>query len=210
MIDEENIDNVKITLLGSAGVGKTCIISRYANDIFLENPMTTDSVNYSQKVLTINEKIIKLDIWDTAGQERYRSLGKHYYRDSYIVCLVYDITNLKSFEDIKNIWYNDLKLYGEKYTIVAIVGNKSDCYEQEKVNEEDAKAYAKEIGAFFQLVSAKEGVGINELFNNLVRLYLGEDFFPKVEEMKSEKNSRNNSIIEKKDLKKKKKKCCNF
>ena len=39
---------------------------------------------------------------------------------------------------------------------------------------------------------------------------MGEDFFPKVEEMKSEKNSRNNSIIEKKDLKKKKKKCCNF
>ena len=207
MTDEDNIDSVKITLLGSAGVGKTCIISRYTYDSFDQNSVSTDNVNYSQKILIINGKTIKLDIWDTAGQERYRALGKHFYRDSYIVCLIYDITRLDSFEDLKNIWYEDLKTFGEKYTVLAVVGNKSDCYEQEKVNEEKAREFAKEIGAIFRLTSAKDGVGINELFDDLIKLYLDTEFAPKIEEMKNEK-SRNSSVIGKNDLKIKKKKCC--
>ena len=203
-MDEDEIESVKIALLGSVGVGKTSIIVRYVDDAYNDNSLSTDGVGYSQKFMKINDKSLRLDVWDTSGQEQYRSLGKHFYKDAYIIGLVYDITKNDSFEDIKKIWYNDLKQFGEKFTVLAIVGAKSDCYEQEKVSENDARAYAKEIGAIFQLTSAKDNIGIKELFENLVKLYLDPEFITKIEEIKEVKGT--TSKLNKKDLKKSKKK----
>ena len=200
------VENVKVALLGDSGVGKTCIIKRYYQDEFDENSATTAGASYSQKNLTINGKDIQLDIWDTAGQEKYRSLGRRFYKDAYIICLVYDITNASSFENLKNIWAKDLKEYGEKYKILAVVGSKSDCYENEDVKEEDAREYAKSINATYVLTSAKNGDNIELLFDTLARQYLGEDFTQKVQEMKKEKGEV--SVIYKKNQGKKKKKCC--
>ena len=205
--DEGSSENsVKVTLLGSSGVGKTCIIKRYTEDSFDENSQTTSGASYSQKPLMIDNKPIQLDIWDTAGQEKYRSLGRHFYKDAYIVCLVYDITSLQSFEDLKTKWYNDLKTYGEKYNVLAVVGSKSDNYEKEEVKEEEARKYAKSIGATYMLTSAKTGDNIDLLFDTLIRQYLGPDFVKKVQEMKQEKGEiqkvTRNTIIEKKKKKK--------
>ena len=187
--DEGSSENsVKVTLLGSSGVGKTCIIKRYTEDSFDENSQTTSGASYSQKPLMIDNKPIQLDLWDTAGQEKYRSLGRHFYKDAYIVCLVYDITSLQSFEDLKTKWYNDLKTYGEKYNVLAVVGSKSDNYEKEEVKEEEARKYAKSIGATYMLTSAKTGDNIDLLFDTLIRQYLGPDFVKKVQEMKPKKN----------------------
>ncbi len=205
--DEGSSENsVKVTLLGSSGVGKTCIIKRYTEDSFDENSQTTSGASYSQKPLMIDNKPIQLDLWDTAGQEKYRSLGRHFYKDAYIVCLVYDITSLQSFEDLKTKWYNDLKTYGEKYNVLAVVGSKSDNYEKEEVKEEEARKYAKSIGATYMLTSAKTGDNIDLLFDTLIRQYLGPDFVKKVQEMKQEKGEiqkvTRNTILEKKKKKK--------
>ena len=75
----------------------------------------------------------QLDIWDTAGQESFRSLGKNFYKDAYIVLLVYDITRLESFENLKNIWYKELNENVEQNPIIAVVGNKSDLYEEDEI-----------------------------------------------------------------------------
>ena len=205
--DEGSSENsVKVTLLGSSGVGKTCIIKRYTEDSYDENSQTTSGASYSQKPLMIDNKPIQLDLWDTAGQEKYRSLGRHFYKDAYIVCLVYDITSLQSFEDLKTKWYNDLKTYGEKYNVLAVVGSKSDNYEKEEVKEEEARKYAKSIGATYMLTSAKTGDNIDLLFDTLIRQYLGPDFVKKVQEMKQEKGEiqkvTRNTILEKKKKKK--------
>ena len=205
--EEDNVDSVKITLLGSSGVGKTCIIKRYTDGGFDENSQSTSGANYSQKPLVIENKPIKLDLWDTAGQEKYRSLGRHFYKDAYIVCLVYDITDSQSFEDLKEKWYNDLKTFGEKNNVLAVVGSKSDCYEKEDVTEEEAREYANSIGAVFMLTSTKSGDNIDNLFNTLIRQYLGPEFTKKVQEMKQDKGEvkkvSKNSVN-----KKKSKKCC--
>lgn len=179
----ENIPSVKITLLGNSGVGKTCIISRYTKGDYTDNSTTTRGADYSQKPIKVQDQILNLDIWDTAGQEQYRSLGKHFYRDSFIVILVYDITNRESFEDLKNVWYNDLKKFGEKYTVLAIVGNKSDMFEQEVVNEEEGRKFAEEVNAIFMLVSAKNGDNIVNLFRILANKYLDPFFQDQIEEI---------------------------
>ena len=202
--------SVKVALIGNSGVGKTCIIKRFTDNHFDPNTMTTSGGSFSQKFLEINKKTVLLNLWDTAGQEKFRSIGIHFYKEAYIVCLVYDITNLESFNDLKNKWYEDLKNHGEKYTVLAVVGCKSDLYEKEEVQEDVARQYAQDINATFMLTSAKTGDNINNLFDTLTRQYLGPEFTKKVEEMKQDKGEVAKVTKEdsKKDKNNKKKGCC--
>ena len=206
----DNKVEVKITLLGDPGVGKTCIINRFTEDKFIQKG-STKGAQYSNKNLKIRNNLVKMDIWDTAGQEQYRALGRNFYRDSFIVLLVYDITNKNSFENLEKIWYPDLKEYGEEYKVLAVVGTKSDLYENEEVLEEEARNYAKEKDAIFMLVSAKNGNNINVLFNELAEKYL-EKTFKKVEEMENIKEDPSkmklNNNLKRKGSFFKSKKCC--
>ena len=178
-------ESIKITLIGNSGVGKTSIINQYIDQTFDEANAATIGANYSEKVITKNNKEYELNIWDTAGQEKFHSVGKHFYKDAYIVCLVYDITSQDSLDQLKEIWYPDIKKYGEKYTILAVVGNKSDLYENDNLADENqAKEFAQSINATFMLTSAKTGDGIEKLFDTLVDKFLSSDFNSKYKEMK--------------------------
>ena len=178
-------ESIKITLIGNSGVGKTSIINQYIDQTFDEANAATIGANYSEKTITKNNKEYELNIWDTAGQEKFHSVGKHFYKDAYIVCLVYDITSQDSLEQLETIWYPDIKKYGEKYTILAVVGNKSDLYENDNLADENqAKEFAQSINATFMLTSAKTGDGIEKLFDTLVDKFLSSDFNSKYKEMK--------------------------
>ena len=201
-MDKDGIQ-IKVTLIGESSVGNTSIINRYTRDAFTQELESTLGANYSQKKIERHGKKIRLDLWDTAGQEKYRAIGRHFYKDSYIVCLVYDITNKESFERIKTVWYPELKEHGEKTKILALVGNKIDKYLDEQVNEDDVKKYAEEINAINKRTSAMEGTNIEDLFNSLVDKYLKEIAGMIIEEEKIK--------IKKDDLKndkQKKKGCC--
>jgi small GTP-binding protein len=176
----EKIPECKVTLIGDSGVGKSSIIGRYISGIFMDDCITSSGANYSQKTFEKEGKKLRLNIWDTAGQERYRGLGRTFYKDAFIICLVYDITEKNSFNNIKQVWYPEIKKFGEKYIILSIVGNKSDLYEIEEVNDNEAKNYANEIGADYFLVSAKNGNGIENMFNNFVDKFLSPDFKDKI------------------------------
>ena len=165
---------IKVTLIGESSVGKTCIINYYCKEHPDLEVDSTLGANYSQKKMERNGEKIRLDLWDTAGQEKYRSIGRHFYKESYIVCLVYDITNKESFKNLKEIWYPELLEYGEKLKIIALIGNKVDKYLEEEVSEEEGKKFAKEINAVFKRTSALNGTGIEDLFEELVDKYLSE------------------------------------
>ena len=206
------IENCKVTLLGDSGVGKSSIIARYISGVFSNGIVTTAGVSYSQKIIEKDDNKLRLNIWDTAGQEKYRSLGKKYYKDAFIIVIVYDITSKDSFDAIKTTWYAEVKKFGEKYNILAIVGNKSDLYEDEKVSEDEAREYAKEIGANFFVVSACSGDGIDEMFCQLADIYLSAEFEAKKNELNVINRERKNSLtLKKSDLHQEKSKsggCC--
>ena len=182
--EDKNIIPLKITLIGDSGVGKTCIITRYTINKFSEETVATTGVSYSKKDVNYDGKNVRLDIWDTAGQEEYRSLGKHFYHDSYIVILVYDITKKETFDNLKEVWIDDLLRYGEECKVLAVVGNKADLYEQEAVSEQEAREFANENKAIFINVSAKSGNNINELFKKCLEQYFEPKFLEKIEEIK--------------------------
>ena len=101
----------KAILIGESGVGKTCIIIRFVSKEYRSNTLSTTGASYASNILEFKEynKTLNLQLWDTAGQENYRGLTKIFYKDAKIIVLVYDITNKKSFEEIKNYWYNQIK-----------------------------------------------------------------------------------------------------
>ena len=113
MIQNNEENECKVVLLGETSVGKTCIVYRLINDAFDKKIEITLAGSYWTKIIQLDKlKKIKFGIWDTAGQETYRSLSKIFYTDSKIAILVYDITKRKSFEEIKNYWYEQLKENG--------------------------------------------------------------------------------------------------
>ena len=202
-------EGIKITLIGNSGVGKTSIINQYIDQTFDEANAATIGANYSEKVITKNNKEYELNIWDTAGQEKFHAVGKHFYKDAYIVCLVYDITSQDSLDQLKEIWYPDIKKYGEKYTILAVVGNKSDLYENDNLADENqAKEFAQSINATFMLTSAKTGDGIEKLFDTLVDKFTSSEFSSKYKEMLQSKGNTQVLKQNEKENKKKKKGFC--
>ena len=202
----EEIPDCKITLVGDSGVGKSSIIGRFVTGLFIKDMSSTPGLNYSQKLYEKDGKKVNLNLWDTAGQEKFRSLGRNFYKDSYIIIIVFDITNRMSFINAKEVWYNEIKNYGEKFKFLSLVGNKSDKYEEEEVTDEEAISFAKEIDAKFFLVSAHTGDGIDKMFHTLADNFFDEEFMSKVDQSKEDRLD--SIILKKEDLKHKSINCC--
>ena len=167
-------DVLKVVLIGESGSGKTSIIQRFSYNLFDQNCASSISSQYISKVIDLKDinQSLKFDIWDTAGQEKYRSMAKLFYKDAKIILFVYDITSLNSFNELKNYWISQVKENCEPNILFGVVANKSDLYNIQQVPKEEGQKLADEIGAIFQTTSAKSGMGINNLFNNIARKYL--------------------------------------
>ena len=99
----QNEEENKVVLIGESGVGKTCIINQFMNGKFDADSLSNLSAQFFRKNIVFSgDKNITLDIWDTAGQEMFRSLNRIFYSNSKVVVLVYDVTNKKSFDELKN------------------------------------------------------------------------------------------------------------
>ena len=90
-----------IILLGNSSVGKSCLISKYAKNIFQDNYLSTIGVDFLSKEININNQKINLKILDTCGQERYKSIASNYYRKVDGIMFVFDVTNKTSFDEVK-------------------------------------------------------------------------------------------------------------
>ena len=207
--------NIKIALIGDSGVGKSSIALRYTMNEFNDNYNSTGGASYSTKIIQYGNDTIQLDIWDTAGQEKFRSLGRQFYKDAFIVILVYDITNKQTFINLSKIWYPELKNSGESNPVIGVAGNKSDQYESEEtVNEEEARKYSESINGVFELVSAKTGNNIDNIFERSVK-QIDQNILDNKYDLDNEncgirKGLRTESFVlsVEKSKEKKKKKCC--
>ena len=212
-MSNEKEEILKLVLIGESGVGKTSIITQFVEEVFSTDKNSTIGGTFSSKLVKCgNGKNLKLEIWDTAGQERYRSVTKMFYKDANAAILVYDITNKNSFDQLQNYWVGQLKDSAPKNIIIAIAANKCDLFEKEVVDEKEARDYAKNIGAIFSSTSAKNTVGINDLFIEISKKYSGADsatIIEENEEIQEFKKIRKESIfLTKKSQRTKKKGFC--
>lgn len=154
---------LKYIIIGDSGVGKSNILLRYVHDTFNEDFKTTVGVEFGAKNIEINKKILRIQIWDTAGQENFRSITRAYYKSSVCACVVYDITNRSSFENI-GAWLEDCRKQTPKSVSLVLIGNKNDLQEERQVSYEEGAEFAKNNDMIFLETSAKTGNNVNSVF----------------------------------------------
>uniref|UniRef100_A0A5S6QAG8 Ras-related protein Rab-8A n=1 Tax=Trichuris muris TaxID=70415 RepID=A0A5S6QAG8_TRIMR len=158
----------KLLLIGDSGVGKTCLLFRFAEDSFSPSFISTIGIDFKIRTIELDGKKIKLQIWDTAGQERFRTITTAYYRGAMGILLVYDITNEKSFENIKN-WVRNIEEHASTDVEKIILGNKCDMEKQRQVSKERGAQLAIEYGVKFMETSAKADLNVESAFFTLAQ-----------------------------------------
>ena len=119
----------------------------------------------SQKIRTIQleGKTIKLQIWDTAGQERFRTITSSYYRGAHGIIVVYDVTEMETFNNVKQ-WLHEIDRYATEGVNKLLVGNKSDLISKRAVDTATAKEFADSLSIPFLETSAKSATNVEQAF----------------------------------------------
>ena len=123
----------KLLLIGDSSVGKSCFLLRFSDDSYVDSYISTIGVDFKIRTLEMDGKTIKLQIWDTAGQERFRTITSSYYRGAHGIIIVYDITDMESFNNVKQ-WLSEIDKYANDSVRKLLVGNKCDLAESRVVD----------------------------------------------------------------------------
>ncbi|TFY75989.1 hypothetical protein EWM64_g8024 [Hericium alpestre] len=178
---------IKLLLIGDSGVGKSCLLLRFCDDAWTPSFITTIGIDFKIRTIELDGKRIKLQIvrglitlwfwrnscealaqWDTAGQERFRTITTAYYRGAMGILLVYDVTDERSFNNIRT-WHANIEQHASEGVNKILIGNKSDWVDKKAVTEEQGRELADELGIRFMETSAKINEGVEEAFFTLAR-----------------------------------------
>jgi len=159
---------LKVVMVGDSGVGKSCLLKRFASREFTGDYISTIGVDFEIKTLEMDGKTIKLQIWDTAGQERFQNITTSYYRGAHCIILVYDITQLDTFEHVHK-WYRQIREHSNSNVQILLVGNKSDLASSRQVPFENAEQMAQNLGMTVFETSAKDATNVDQAFHHIAK-----------------------------------------
>ena len=202
MLNDEII--LKILILGDMSVGKTTLLLKYIDNYTPELYISTLGIDYKTKNIVYNNTNIILQIWDTVGQEKFQVVTKSFVKGSDGIIYMYDITQKQSFINIKR-WLEDTEDYSLRAKKI-IVGNKIDMEERREVTEEMKNKLLNEIDIDLVEISAKKDRNVNEVFDKLVKIIIGD--LTKEDIIKKFGRTMSVSSLNSVDIMKKKKKCC--
>lgn len=162
----ENVDFYKFIVIGSTGVGKTCIMKRMTENEYRENTLSTTGVEFDSTKVEVDGHEVAIQIWDTAGQERFRSISRAYFRNAKGVLMVFSLIDKDSFDDVGG-WLNDVHSLCCQDVEIMLVGNKSDIADQRVISLYEAENFAQSRNIRYIETSAKTGQNIREAFTRV-------------------------------------------
>nr|KAG5688042.1 hypothetical protein BaRGS_003588 [Batillaria attramentaria] len=165
---DDRIDYLfKLVIIGDSGVGKTSLLLKYVDDVFSDTFISTIGVDFKIRTIEKDGKKVRLQIWDTAGQDRFRNIVATFYRNANGILLVYDVTDMDSFLNVRT-WLGEIDRYSGHKAKKVLVGNKSDLESQRQVSLETARVMAQDGGMMHLETSAKTSSNVEQLFDDLV------------------------------------------
>jgi len=181
---------IKLLLIGDSGVGKSCLLLRFTEDTFTPSFITTIGIDFKIRTVQMDGKRVNLQIWDTAGQERFRTITTAYYRGAMGILLVYDVTDDKSFNNIRN-WFKSIEQHASENVNKILLGNKCDLVDKKVIETDTGKALAEELGIHFMEVSAKNSINVEEAF-----LSIAKEIFKRITSPGSEHRPEQKDVVD--------------
>ena len=158
----------KVVVLGSGGVGKSALTVQFVSNTFMEkyDPTIED---FYRKEIEVDGRPCVLEILDTAGTEQFASMRDLYIKNGQGFVVVYSITSHQTFQDVKNMKEQIVRVKGTEGVPILLVGNKVDIEHQREVTAGEGIALAQLWSAPFMEASAKSKLNVNEVFAEIVR-----------------------------------------
>jgi len=174
-LEEESVKKklkIKVTVIGSGGVGKTSLIQKFTQGTFQTDYIKTIGAQLTNYKKEINGYRIELIFWDIAGQDDFHFLRPSFYRASKAAIIVYSLeeNNLgeRSFDRITS-WHEDIKQYCGDIPVI-IFANKVDLINVESLDTTKIQNLVKEQNFLgYYLTSALTGQGLENAFNALIK-----------------------------------------
>jgi Ras-related protein Rab-7A len=169
---------LKVIILGDSGVGKTSLMNQYVNKKFSAQYKATIGADFLTKEVTVDDRLVTMQIWDTAGQERFQSLGVAFYRGADSCVLVFDVIQPKTFDNLDS-WRDEFLIQAgprdpDNFPFV-VLGNKVDI-DARAVPQKRALAWCQAKGniPYFE-TSAKEAINVEQAFQVIARNALKQE-----------------------------------
>jgi small GTP-binding protein len=163
-VPRDSRPSVKIILVGSSGVGKTCLSASYLKQNFDRTTSPTVAPAYScRPVKRANGSVVVLQIWDTAGQERYSSISQLFFRDSDVALVCFDPNEAPSVASVRE-WVQRVLDEVPECRLFAVL-TKADKYAKESEALENSKALLADLNfEHFFVTSALTRKGVEDPF----------------------------------------------
>jgi small GTP-binding protein len=160
----------KIVLAGQEKVGKSSLIARFCNNVFIDTQPTI-GVSFKRKKIQLNENIsIEVNIWDFGGEQKYRILFPAYVNGASAALILYDTTSKKSLEDVEN-WIQIIDENADKKIVKVLIGAKNDLIDEKEVSFEEARSLSIRTNCSGDPIetSSKTGEKVEQAFLNVAK-----------------------------------------
>jgi len=163
------MNNLKIVVLGSGGVGKSALTVQFVQGIFVEQYDPTIEDSYRKQV-EVDNKNVMLEILDTAGTEQFTAMRDLYMKNGQGFVLVYSIIAQSTFNDLPDLKEQILRVKDMDSVPLVLVGNKCDLSDQRVISTEQGQQLAAKFGnCSFLESSAKTKTNVEQIFYDLIR-----------------------------------------
>lgn len=161
---------VKTYLVGDSDVGKSCLLLRWADDIYTESNISKINVEFKIRTDVIDEKVIKQQVWDNHyhnNRKLFLELANPWCERPKCIVFVFDLTNQESFNSVIQTMEDAREIIGSPNVNMILVGNKCDLQSKRVVDKEEATKLASKFGMSYLEASAKDSTNVDTVFRKV-------------------------------------------
>lgn len=156
----------KILVVGASGVGKTKLLSNFAEYTYKESTQREDIIKNVSYIFRekknigilgldfiLNDKKYRFHFWDFKGDEKLEFLSEYYFKGASGALMVFDLSRPETFE----ISLNYIRVIKKLRCPFGLIGNKADLFEKQELKKSSnyTKSSYKEGAYFYITVSSK-------------------------------------------------------